>query len=274
MRRSRDSRVPAKRFVVPLSWRAVSRLARSSTLTRYWASSTYTNGLFFWASMKGGTRSRSSGHSNQFPNEKTSSKNRCAGDGFHGARAHYSGCPEIPIGRDIKETDHHGLQGSELRLLQKLGRASGQTWLSRRHEGHASNGGDQADSWSSWRNQSVSHGYREWISDRRPRASTGHRSAARAEAAHRGAGRPWDADGISGNGGCGHAAISSPHIRQKREDNGLREPLTNRYFLTPGISIPPWCRISRVTFPAESFSKVICASTSLRKNSVGDSANT
>ena len=40
--------------------------------------------------------------------------------GFPGARALYSGSAEIRITREIKETDDHRLQGSELRVLQKL----------------------------------------------------------------------------------------------------------------------------------------------------------
>src|SRR5437764_2668877 len=36
------------------------------------------------------------------------------------------------------------------------------------------------------------------------------------------------------------------------------------------MSRPPWCRINRVTCPCASLTKVICASTTLRKNSVSD----
>src|SRR5438046_848850 len=135
MRRWMDSKAHVTRFVPLQSWQVVSHLARSNTLTSYWASSTCTSGLSSWASMKAATENRSNVHSSQFPNETKPPQNPCDRD-YGGYTRTHDRCRPHPFARVGEETHDHCLQRSELRLLQELDRASGQARVPCRREGH------------------------------------------------------------------------------------------------------------------------------------------
>src|SRR5688572_562969 len=132
-KRSKDWRAHAKLFALQ-SWEpVVFHSERSSIPTHCSVSSICISGLSSSASTKSVTESRSSEHSTQFPNEKAIRPHSFPWR-FVPRPGTHNGCDSA--GRsDIERTDHHGLQGRELRLLQELDRAPHQARLSRRRQG-------------------------------------------------------------------------------------------------------------------------------------------
>src|SRR4029077_17762532 len=96
-------------------------------------------------------------------------------------------------------------------------------------EGRSEHDGDQAYARSSGGADRVSHRGREWIPDRGTRSGSRYRSTSGAETAGSRSRRSRNASRVSWDGRDGDPAVSGSDFRQKRKDEGLREPLTGAF---------------------------------------------